>query len=88
MIGWNIWDVMELFIKDDVSAYLDSSADWIPESVGLLGGRIPNKITFEAFGIQLPSLSFRDMDVGYGPKDPQVRHVRFLMMPHLEWSYR
>lgn len=27
------------------------------------------------------------MDEGYGPKEPQMRHVRLLMMPHLKWSY-
>ena len=46
MIGWNIWNVVELFIKYDISTYLDPSANRIPESVCLLGERIPNKITF------------------------------------------
>lgn len=76
-----ILGVIELLVKDHVSANLDSPPNRIPEPVSLLGERVSNEKAFKTFGIQFTSLSSRNVYVGDRSKNSKMRHVFFCTIP-------
>jgi hypothetical protein len=88
MIGWDIWNVVKLFTKMKSRLTLILLLTGSQNLYALWVRECPTKKHLRLFGVQLLPFSFRNMDEGYGPKEPQVRHVRLLVMPHLKWSYR